>query len=108
MKKILAMAITLTMVFSITACSTSGATSGTSAAGTTPSAGADTTAAETPAGTPAASQDPIYLGVQCRIDNATILPQEGAIRAAKEINEAGGLLGGRMIELVIEEALPFA
>ena len=104
MKKILAMAITLTMVFSITACSTSGATSGTSAAGTTPSAGADTTAAETPA----ASQDPIYLGVQCKIDNATILPQEGAIRAAKEINEAGGLLGGRMIELVIEEALPFA
>ena len=103
MKKILAIALTLTMVFSITACSTSGATSGTSAAGTTPSAGADMTAAETPAGTPAASQDPIYLGVQCRIDNATILPQEGAIRAAKEINEAGGLLGGRMIELVIED-----
>lgn len=103
MKKMLAMILTLIMVFSITACSASGTASGTSAANTTPPAGADTTGAETPVDTSAVNQDPIYLGVQCKIDNATILPQEGAIRAVKEINEAGGLLGGRMIELLLED-----
>ena len=88
MKRVSAFLLALLMALTLVACGNK-------------SAGGE---AAKPAETPAASSDTIKIGYVSDLTGATALwgtaGQYGAELAIKEINDAGGVLGGKMLELV--------
>ena len=88
MKRVSALILTLLMALTLVACGNK-------------SAGGE---AAKPAETPAASSDTIKIGDVSDLTGATALwgtaGQYGAELAVKDINEAGGVLDGKMLELV--------
>ena len=88
MKRVSALLLTLLMAFTLVACGNK-------------STGGDTAK---PFETPAASGDTIKIGYVSDLTGATALwgtaGQYGAEMAIQEVNEAGGVLGGKMLELV--------
>ena len=90
MKKIFSLLLTLTMVLSLAACG------GNSAAPSTP--GEDGTQSD------AANSDTIKIGYVSDLTGATALwgtaGQYGAELAIKQVNENGGVLDGKILELV--------
>lgn len=102
-KKMLALLCTMTLVVSLAAC---GNTSGnTEEAATTEEDGTEEAPAEGSDST--ASGDTIYIGLSAKITGADAANGDRMVKAATmavdEINEAGGLLGGRQVELVIQD-----
>ena len=93
MKKIFSLLLTLTMVLSLAACG------GNSAAPSTPGSDSSNTGSDT-----ASDSDTIKIGYVSDLTGATALwgtaGQYGAELAIKQVNENGGVLDGKMLELV--------
>lgn len=93
MKKIFSLLLTLTMVLSLAACG------GNSAAPSTSGSDSSNTGSDT-----ASDSDTIKIGYVSDLTGATALwgtaGQYGAELAIKQVNENGGVLDGKMLELV--------
>ena len=100
MKKLIALLLSLAMVLALAACG------GSAAPAATEAPAADAPAAEAPA-EEAPALEPVYIGLSAKITGADAANGDRMVKAATmavdEINAAGGVLGGRMLELVIED-----
>lgn len=101
MKKLFAMFLAMAMIICLLAGCGSNNNNG-ETANTTPA-----TAPASNAANSSSELDPIYIGLSAKITGADAANGDRMVKAATmavdEINAGGGLLGGRMLELVIED-----
>lgn len=104
MKKLVALMLALCMVLAMVACSNGNAKTETPSTTAAPAGAAEVKETEKSA---EPAKDPIYIGLSAKITGADAANGDRMVKAATmavdEINAAGGLLGGRMLELVIED-----
>ena len=101
MKKLIALLLVLVMVAGLVAC----------AGSNDETKGNDTTNTENTADSNGDSNtdsgEPIYIGLSAKITGADAANGDRMVKAAQmavdEVNAAGGLLGGRKVELVIQD-----
>lgn len=94
MKKLIALLLVLTLAFAMFACANNDPDPS-----DTPNSGDETQ--------DTATGDPIYIGLSAKITGADAANGDRMAKAAQmavdEVNAAGGLLGGRKVELVVED-----
>ena len=106
MKKAIALFLALVMIFALAACGTGNAGNSGNAGNTggKTSTPADKTPTDAPASENPSAGETIKIGYVGDLSGATALwgnaGMYGALEAIEEVNAAGGVLGGRMLELV--------
>lgn len=105
LKQITSLALALMLVFALAACGGGASSSAAAPASTAASTAAPASeAASTPA---APSGDPVKIGLIAMLTGANPLNgermQQAVQLAVDEVNAAGGLLGGRPVELLVED-----